>query len=346
MSKHTVIGIDLAKNVFHVVILNRVGKPLQRKKFKRGQLPDFIARQEPARIAMEACGSAHYWARQFRAQGHEVVLLPPQHVRGYLRGQKNDYNDALAIAEACLHDRIRPVPVKSIEQQDEQGFHRIRKQLTGERTRLCNQLRGLLGEYGIVMAKGVSSVRSKLPGILEDIENQLTPRMRELLDRQYQRLQELDKELSWYDVRLAEQSKTDEVCQRLVAVPGIGPVVSSVLKSWMGDGKQFVRGRDASASLGVVPRQHSSGDKLCLLGISKRGDGYLRSLVIHGARSVVSRAKDKTDPLSLWINRLVAKRGTNKAVVALANKLVRIAWVIIARGETCRARDGLRVDPA
>lgn len=346
MNKHTVISIDLAKNVFHIMILNRAGKQLQRKKLKRSQLLDFIGRQEPARIALEACGSAHYWARQFRALGHEVVLLPPQHVKGYLRGQKNDYNDALAIAEACLHDRIRPVPVKSVEQQDEQGFHRIRRQLTGERTRLCNQLRGLLSEYGIVIAQGAHSVRGKLPGILEDAENGLTPRIRELLNRQYQRLLELNQELSWYDRQLVEQSKTDEVCQRLVTVPGIGPVVSSALKSWMGDGRQFSRGRDASAALGVVPRQHSSGDKPCLLGISKRGDGYLRSLMIHGARSVVFCAKNKTDPLSCWINRLVATRGVNKAVVALANKLVRIAWVIITRGEPYQPRDGLCVDPA
>ena len=346
MNKHTVIGIDLAKNVFHIVILNQDGKQLKRKKPKRSELSDFIARQELTKIALEACGSAHHWARQFKALGHEVDLLPPQHVRGYLRGQKNDYNDASAIAEACLHNRIRPVPLKSIEQQDEQGFHRIRRQLTGERTRLSNQLRGLLSEYGIVIAEGACSVRNKLPEVLEDAENGLTPRMRELLHRQYQRLLELDKELSWYDEQLAKQSKTDEVCQRLMTVPGIGPVVSSALKSWMGDGRQFDRGRDASAALGVVPRQHSSGDKPCLLGISKRGDSYLRSLVIHGARSVVSRAKNKTDPLSLWINGLVAKRGVNKAVVALANKLVRIAWVIIARGETYQPRDGLCVDPA
>ena len=238
--------------------------------------------------------------------------------------------------EAAHHGAIRAVAIKGIEQQDTQSFHRIRRQLVGEQTRLANQIRGLLAEYGIVMRRGVSVVRREIPELLGDADNGLSERFRTLLFRQYQRFLGIDEELSWYKDQLTIEVKTDDTCRRLSDVPGFGPVVSSAFKSWIGDGKQFRRGRDASAALGVVPRQHSTGGKDLLLGISKRGDSYVRSLVIHGARSVVTHAKLKTDPLSRWINHLVATRGFNKAVVALANKLIRIAWVVVARGENYR----------
>ena len=332
--KITTIGLDIAKNVFHVVELDQHGKQILRKKLRRSQLMRFFVQHPVCMVAMEACGGSHYWAKEFKAMGHKVKLLPPQHVKGYLRGQKNDYNDAMAIAEACQHGHIRTVAIKGIEQLDEQAFHRIRRQLVGERNRLASQLRGLLGEYGIVFAKGVSNVRCKIPSVLEDADNGLSHRFRDLLNRQYQRFVALDEELAYYDQQLKVQVKTDDVCRRLAGMPGFGPVVSSAYKSWVGDGKQFGRGRHASAALGMVPGQHTTGGKEVLLGITKRGDSYVRSLVIHGARSVVSHAGGKTDPLSQWINRLVATRGFNKAVVALANKLVSIAWVIVARGES------------
>jgi transposase len=332
--KVTTIGLDIAKNVFHMVELDQHGKQIHRKKLRRSQLMQFFVQHPIGMVAMESCAGSHYWAKEFIAMGHEVKLLPPQHVKGYLRGQKNDYNDATAIAEACQHGRIRAVAIKGIEQLDEQAFHRIRRQLVGERNRIANQIRGLLGEYGIVLAKGVSRVRSEIPSVLEDADNGLSHRFRDLLSRQYQRFIALDEELGCYAQALEAQVKTDDVCRRLAEMPGFGPVVSSAYKSWLGDGKQFGRGRHASAALGVVPGQHSTGGKEVLLGITKRGDSYVRSLVIHGARSVVSHAGGKTDPLSQWINRLVATRGFNKAVVALANKLVRIAWVIVARGES------------
>ena len=331
---NTIIGLDLAKTIFHVVVTNRAGKEVKRKKLRRRQLRLYFTQAEPCKIAMEACASAHYWAREFQSLGHEVVLLPPQHVKGYLRGQKNDYNDALAIAEAAQHGSIRAVAIKGIEQQDTQAFHRIRRQLVGEQTRLANQIRGLLAEYGIVMRKGVSVVRREIPEILADADNGLSERFRALLFRQYQRFLDIDEELAWYKAQLVAEVKSDDTCRRLSDIPGFGPVVSSAFKSWIGDGKQFRRGRDTSAALGVVPRQHSTGGKELLLGITKRGDSYVRSLVIHGARSVVTHAKHKTDPLSRWINHLVATRGFNKAVVALANKLIRIAWVVVARGES------------
>ena len=329
----TTIGLDLAKNVFHALAIDDKSAEQWRKKFSRKRLVEFFANTPKTRIAMEACASSHYWARLLKSMGHHVALLPAQHVKAYLRGQKNDYNDARAIAEAYLHGSIRLVPIKSVEQQDEQAFHRIREQRIGERTRLSNQLRGLLAEYGIVITKGINNVRKAIPGLLEDADNGLTPKFRELLEGQYQHLLALEKELERLDSQLKKQVLDDPICQRLIEVPAFGPVVSSGVKGWMGNGQQFHKGRDASAALGIIPRQHSSGDKPRLLGISKRGDKYVRSLIIHGARAVAMHAHKKTDPMSVWVTQLIARRGFNKAVVALANKLIRIAWVIIARGE-------------
>lgn len=336
MNKHTTIGFDLAKQVFHLMKIDRSGTEIQRKKLRRSQVLRYFARQPAEHIAMEACASAHYWARELQALGHTVDLLPAQHVKGYVRGQKNDYNDARAIAEACLHGSIRPVVIKTVAQQDEQAIHRCRHQLIRERTALCNQLRGLLGEYGLVMPRGVASIRRRLAGLLES--EALTPLLTTVLQRQHRRLRALDEELDWYDQLLKQRASEDPVCQRLCASPGFGPVVSTAFKSWLGDGRQFRCGRDASAALGVVPRQHSSGDRPRLLGITKRGDSYVRALVIHGARSVVRAAAHKDDALSQWINRLVARRGFNKAAVALANKMIRVGWVIACRGETYSPR--------
>lgn len=336
MAKRMTIGVDLAKSSFAVVVLADSGAELSRKTLKRGQLLTHLARQPAGVVAMEACASAHYWGRQIQTLGHQVVLLPAQHVKGYLRGQKNDYNDALAIAEACQHNRIRHVPVKTLAQQDEQTFHSIRRSLTTDKVRLSNQMRGVLSEYGLIVARGDSALKRYLEEALSDAENGLTVRVRNYLSRQYTRFLALLDELAWYDCELREQVNQDETCCRLRAIPGFGPVLSSVIKHWMGGGQQFGCGRDASAALGLVPRQHSTGGKERLGGISKRGDAQVRSLIVHGARSVVSHADKKTDPLSLWIQQVKARRGTNKAIVALANKLIRIAWVIIARGEPYR----------
>lgn len=327
------IGLDLAKNVFHMIDTDHQGKPVKRKKLSRKQLTTYFGNHEPTHIAMEACGSAHYWARQFESYGHTVSLLPAQHVKAYLRGQKNDYNDALAIAEASHHNAIRSVPIKTIEQQDNQALHRIRQLRIKEQRSLANQLRGLLSEYGITLPQGACHIRKQIPWVLADAENGLTMLFRELLNREYQRFVYLDEEINWFNQQLEGQSKNDDICKRLIALPDFGPVVSSAVKGWMGTGKQFSRGRDASSALGLVPRQYTSGDKIKLSGITKRGDKYTRSLVVHGARAVVRNAHKKDDPLNRWITRLVATRGYNKAAIALANKLIRMAWVIIARNE-------------
>lgn len=346
MRQHSVIGIDLAKESFALVELDGAGKEVRRKTFRRAGLKRFLARQEPTTVALEACSSGHYWGRWLAQQGHQPVLLPPQHVKGYLRGQKNDYNDALAIAEACQHGRVRPVRVKSVEQQDEQAVHAIRRSLTGESTRLINQMRGLIAEYGITVPKSVSGFCRRIPEILEDADNGLSGRFRELLHRQWLRLQHLREELAWYDAELERQAKQDDTCRRLDAIPGVGSVVASALKGWLGDGQQFRRGRDASAALGLVPRQHSTGGKQSLHGITKRGDPYVRALVVHGARAVVRTAPGKDDAMSRWVVSLAERRGHNKAVVALANKIIRMAWVIVARHEEYRPVEDRRVAEA
>jgi len=281
-------------------------------------------------VGMEACASAHYWGRELEALGHEVKLIPAQYVKAFVRGNKNDYNDALAIAEAVVRPEMRFVTIKTPEQQDIQGLHRLRKGCVDMRTALCNQIRGLAGEYGLVAPKGVAALRRRIPEWLEDGDNGLSDLFRRLLSESYVRFQELDTHIVFYTKEVEHQSKQDEACQRLQTIPGFGPIVSSVFHSQIGDGEAYRRGRDASAALGLVPRQHRSAGKDTLLGISKRGDSYLRSLLVHGARAVVSRAKHKDDRLSLWINKIREKRGFNKAVVALANKMARMGWAVLA----------------
>jgi len=331
MNKITTIGLDLAKQVFHVVCCNKQGKLIGRKKLRRKQVLDYLANLPPCLVGMEACGASHYWARELQELGHQVKLLPAQHVKAYLRGNKNDYNDALAIAEAVVRPQMRFVAVKTTEEQDIQAIQARRVQ---ERTALCNQLRGLLGEYGIVLPRGVASVKRRIPGLLEDAENGLSERFRRLLAQTYEQLKELEEHIAFYTKEITLVSRRHEACQRLQTIPGFGPIVASVFFSHVGNGSGFHRGRDVAASVGLVPRQHSSGGKEVLLGISKRGDKYLRSLLVHGARSVVRQAAKKEDRLSRWIHQLVARRGHNKAVIALANKMARMGWAILAHKTT------------
>jgi len=337
MSEITTIGLDLAKNVFHLVSCDRSGKEVRRKMLTRGKLVAYIANLPSCRIGMEACSGAHHWARRFEALGHAVRLIPAQHVKAYVRGNKNDYNDARAIAEAARRPDIRFVAVKTLERQDVQALHRLREARVGERTALCNQMRGLLAEYGIVLPQGVGAMRKHVPELLEDAESGLSDFFRPLLAACYQQLQELDAHIEFYTCQLKEHARHHEAVQRLQTIPGFGPIVASVFHAFVGDGGTFGRGRDVSAALGLVPRQHSSGGKSVLLGISKRGDRYLRSLLVHGARSLVRLAGRKDDPLNRWINRLKATRGANKAAVALANKLARIGWAILSQHSVYRA---------
>ena len=337
MGEITTVGLDLAKSVFHVVCCDKHGKGVKKKMLRRSQLLNYFANLPSCLVGMEACASAHYWARELCALGHRVKLIPPQYVKPYVRGNKNDYNDALAITEAVTRPQMRFVAVKTPEQQDIQALHRLRARRVAERTALCNQLRGLLGENGLVLPKGINVVRRRLPELLEDGENGLSDFFRSLLAQSYQQLHELDKHIDFYTQHIKRQSQESEACRRLQTIPGYGPIVASVFHSTVGSGEAWRRGRDVSASLGLVPKQHSSGGKEVLLGISKRGDRYLRCLLVHGARSVVVQAANKEDRLSRWVNRIRAERGFNKAVVALANKMARIGWAVLAHKSVYQA---------
>ncbi len=330
MNKITTIGLDLAKSVFHAVCCDNRGKVVRKKMLRRSQVLVYFVNLPGCIVGMEACASAHYWARELETLGHKVKLIPPQYVKAYVRGNKNDYNDALAIAEAVVRPEMRFVGIKTTDQQDLQALLRLREGCLKERTALCNRLRGLLAEYGLILPKGVNVLRRHLPEFLEDGENGLNELFRRLLAEGYQQLQDLDKHVDYYTCELERQSQQHDECRRLQTIPGYGPIVASAFHSAIGNGEAYRRGRDVSASLGLVPRQHSSGGKDVLLGISKRGDRYLRSLLVHGARAVVIQAGKKDDRLSRWINKIRAERGYNKAVVALANKMARIGWAILA----------------
>ena len=323
------VGLDLAKSVFHVVCFNEHSKEVKKRMLRRNQVLQFFTQLPTCQVGMEACAGSHYWGRELRALGHDVKLIPPQYVKPYLRGNKNDYNDARAIAEAVTRPSMPFVAIKTVAEQDMQAIHRMRAQCIRDRTALSNSTRGLLGEYGIVLSTGLATLRNSIHGLLEDADNGLSDRFRNLLARRYEQLVELDKHIAFYTNELELLSQQDDACQRLQTIPGFGPIVSSAFRSAIGDGRAYAHGRDASASLGLVPRQHSSGGKNVLLGISKRGDRYLRSQLVHGARAVVVQAARKDDPLSRWINRIREERGWNKAVVAMANKMARIGWAIL-----------------
>jgi len=311
---------------------------LMRKQLKREQLLSFVANVPVCTIAMEACGGANYWGRQFEKLGHTVKLISPQYVKPFVKGNKNDRNDAQAITEAASRPDMRFVPVKNVEQQDIQNIHRVRQRLLTERTALSNQIRGLLAEYGVAIAKGFSTLRKRLPEILEDAENELTPYTRELIFELQEEFIALDKRVSVYDAKLKHLFTENKDCQRIAKIEGIGPIVATAVLSRLGSPKQFKNGRHFAAFLGLVPRQVSSGGKEKLLGISKRGDVYLRTLLIHGARSALMVVDKKTDSRSLWLQEMKKRCGINRTSVALANKNARIIWSMMAhQQEYCSA---------
>ncbi len=334
--KITTIGLDIAKSIFHMFAVNKNGRFVKKKQLRRKQLLSFMATLEPCLIVMEACGSANYWSRKFIELGHQVKLIAPQYVKPFVKGNKNDYNDAEGIAEAAQRPTMRFVPIKSIEQQDIQNFHRQRERIKKERKALASQIRGLLGEYGIVINKGISAIHNELPDILEDATNELTSLSRELFNELWLEFQVKEVKFKACEVRLNAMNKENEICVRLDEILGIGAITASATYAAAGNGKDFVNGRHFSAWLGLVPGQHSTGGKATLLGISKRGNGYLRTLYIHGARAVLRHSENKTDRFSLWAQALKSRRGHNKACVAVANKIARMAWVIMAKGESYR----------
>ena len=283
------------------------------ERLTRKELMAYIAKLPVCTIIMEACSSSQYWARQFRRLGHEVKLISPQYVKPFVKRHKNDKHDAAAIVEAGTRPDMHFVPTKSIEQQDIQCLHRVRSRLVAERTALANQIRGLLAEYGIVIAQGVHHLRKQLPLILEDAENELTVLGREVFADLYQHLVEVDRRISQYEAKLTQVFKASEACQRIATVPGVGILTATAMVASIGDAKVFKHGRHLAAFLGLVPNQHSSGNKQRLLGISKRGDTYLRMLLVHGARAALRVAHKKDNAPSRWAVNVKSRAGENKA---------------------------------
>ena len=332
----TTVGIDIAKNVVCIHGVDARGHVVVKKRLARQKVLPFIAQLPPCLIGMEASGGAHYWAREFTQLGHTVKLMAPQFVKPYVQSQKNDPNDAAGICEAVERPRMRGVPVKSIPQQDVQALHRIRERQITARTALINQIRGLLTEYGIVIPQRASQVRHKLPMVLEDAENGLTATAREWLHALAEELQALDRRIAATDQQIERVFEADEACQRLAQLPGIGPLTATALVAAVGDATEFKNGRQFAAWLGLVPRQHSTGGKTTLLGMTKRGNCYLRTLLIHGARAVLRGVDRKTDTRSRWLQGVKARRGMNCASVAQANKTARVAWALLAKGDRYR----------
>jgi len=333
--KITAIGLDLAKNVFQVHCVNEEGKVVQRKQIKRDKLAEFFVRLEPCLIGMEACGSAHFWARKLQRMGHTVRLIAPQFVKPYVKTNKTDAADAEAICEAVQRPNMRFVPIKSVEQQAILAVHRARQRFVKERTAQGNQIRGLLAEFGIVIPLGLASVIQRTPALLEEAEEELPAMFKDLIAELLLNLKELDRMVQQLALVIQRWHTSCAESQRLAEIPGIGPISATALVASIGDVRNFKNGRQLAAWIGLVPKQHSTGGRQNLLGISKRGDTYLRTLLIHGARAVVRHAASKVK--DDWLHRLMGRRNANVVSVALANKNARIVWALLTHGREFQA---------
>ena len=333
----SVLGIDIAKNVFQLCGVDKNGKIVKEKRMTRGKLLNEVIKLAPEVVAMEACGSANHWAREYESRGIQVKLISPQFVKPYVRGNKNDKRDARAIAEACQRPNMNFVSAKTIEQQDMQSLLRIREGYVEMRTKISNQTRGLLAEYGIIFSKGINKLRAKLPELFEvTAENGLTVQMKEWLEMQYTLLLTFDEKIDSCGIDIKRLVSQNESCERLQKIEGVGEITSLAIVAHIGNGSVFKNGRHFSAYLGLVPRQHSSGDKQQLQGISKRGDTHIRRLLIQGGRAVLRQLNKKDDPRSSWIKRIKNERGSNKAAVAIANKNARIMLALLKSGDDYR----------
>ena len=335
--KITTVGIDLAKTVFQVHGVDERGKSLFNRKLRRSQVLVFFSQLAPCLIGMEACAGAHHWARQLQMQGHTVKLMAPQFVKPYVKANKTDAADAEAICEAVTRPSMRFVPVKNTDQQAVLSLHRARQGFVKERTAQANQIRGLLTEYGIILPPGISHVAKRIPAIVGDVENELPGVFRELLARLRVHLMELDGQVQALEKQIKTWHQSNEDSQRLEKIPGFGVLTASALVASLGDARSFRNGREMAAWLGLVPRQHSSGGKPLLLGISKRGDSYLRTLMVHGARSAIRVAERKQTTTDNWSTEMMKRRHKNVAAVARANKNARVAWALLAHGREYNA---------
>ena len=327
--KVSLIGIDLAKNILQVCGVNRAGKSVFNKALRRTKLLAFLMNYPDSVIAMEACSGSNYWGRTLKKLGFAVRLIPPIHVKPFVKGNKNDRNDAFAITEAAVRPNMHFVKPRSLEQTEASVLHRVRSRWVNHKMTLTNQLRGLLSEYGIVASPGGKALKQTITDALENAENDLSANVRKLIQSVCQEWSEVEQRLADMQQLLTHQVEQDEDCQRLMTVKGVSTITATAVKAFAGDGKHFKSGRHFSANLGLVPKEYSSGGKQQLGGITKRGNRYIRRLLIQGAWSVLRYAKQSHDRLSKWAETVAARRGKHKAVVAIANKMARILWSML-----------------
>ncbi len=337
MSQSNLFTVDLAKNVFQIANLSDRRKVVFNKKFQRSEVIEFMAQQPPSQVVMEACYSSHYWARCFEQFGHTVRLLPAQHVTAFLRGNKSDANDAIAIAEASDRPNIIPVPIKTEAQQDIQCLHRMRSLCIKQRKALMSQSRGLLSEYGVIATLGHKAFRALITKVIDPDDSSLSPLLKEQFRIILEDHQRYTQRINSLEKQLALIAQENPICQLLLTIPGIGVINATAIYCAIGNGSQFANARDFAVWLGLTPKQRQSGNSFVSGSITKRGNCYLRTQLVHGARSMLCRCKDKTDRISLWGNQLVARRGFNKACVAMAARLARLSWVLIQKNEVYRA---------
>jgi transposase len=331
------VGIDLGKTTFHLVALGDNGKVLLKKKFTQKQLIAFTANMQTCLIGMESCSGAHFLGRALREQGHDVKLIPAQFVKPFVKSHKNDFVDAEAIAEAVERENMRFVPIKTDDQLDLQALHRVRERLMTRRTALINQIRGFLLERGIVFAKSPSRLREAIPEVLENANENLTPRMRNLIAMLWSEWKDLELQIDEMNSEMERIASSDDACRRLRQIPGIGPLVATAIVASIGNGAAFSKGREFAAWLGLLPNQRSTGGKTKLGAISKRGNCYLRKILIHGARAVVLRSKRDRLAMGAWMTSLDTRAPRNVLIVATAHKLARIAWAVLSTGQDYRA---------
>ena len=331
------VGIDLGKTTFHLVALGDNGKVLLKKRFTQKQLVIFTANLQTSLIGMEACSGAHFLGRALQAQGHDVKLIPAQFVKPFVKSNKNDFMDAEAIAEAVDRQNMRFVPIKTDDQLDLQALHRVRDRLMARRTSVINQIRAFLLERGMIFAKSPIRLREAIPEVLENANENLTPRMRNLVAMRWSEWKDLELQILEMNDEVDRIASSDAACLRLRQIPGIGPLVATAIVASIGNGAAFHKGREFAAWMGLVPKQHSTGGNAKLYGISKRGNRYLRKILIHGARAVVLRCKRNRIAMGAWMTSLEARAPRNVLIVATANKLARIAWAVLSTGQDYRA---------